>query len=113
MENYEEEIKNYIREISELNQVIKTYEDHNKKISEVEKKIRILKVKHEKEIKEIEAYYKDKITYLSKKLMQRKASNSPFMHHKDKSCKTIEDREFVKKSVNYFNFNKKFFLTLT
>lgn len=102
MENYEGEIKNYIKEISQLNQVIKTYEEHNKKIADVEKKIRILKVKHEKEIKEIEAYYKEKINYLTKKLMQAKACNSPSIRSKDKSYKTIEEKEFIKKSVIYF-----------
>lgn len=107
MENYEEEIKNYVKEINQLNQVIKTYEDHNKKISDVEKKIRILKAKHEKEIKDIEAYYKDKITYLTKKLTQRKPSNSPLIHGKDKSSKTIEDRgEFIKKSVIDYKYYK-------
>jgi len=98
LENYEEDIKNYMKEIHQLNQVIKTYEDHNKKISDIEKKMRLLKAKHEKEIKDIEAYYKDKIVYLTKKLTQKKISPS-LTHSRDKSCKTIEEKDIYKKKV--------------
>lgn len=98
LENYEEDIKNYIKEIHQLNQVIKTYENHNKKISDVEKKMRLLKAKHEKEIKDIEAYYKDKIVYLTKKLTQKRITPS-LTPSRDKSCKTIEEKEINKKRV--------------
>ena len=37
MENYEGEITNYKKEIENLNKIIKTYEDHNLKIVDLEK----------------------------------------------------------------------------
>ncbi len=99
LENCEEEIKNYKEEINQLNQVVKTYEEHNKKICDVEKKIRIIKAKHEKEIKDIEAYYKDKIVYLTKKEKQKKPYNLSYSLSREKSSNTIENKELNKKQV--------------
>lgn len=66
----EEEMKNYKNEISHLQQLVKTYEEHNLKIPELEKKLRNQRVKFEKEMKNMESFYKEKIKTFSKKLEQ-------------------------------------------
>lgn len=66
----EEDIIQFKNEISHLQQLVKTYEEHNLKIPELEKKLRSQKTKFEKEIKNIEAFYKEKIKSFNKKLSQ-------------------------------------------
>jgi hypothetical protein len=55
-------------EILNLKQIIKSYEDQALKLSDLEKKLRNQNTRHEKEMKEIEDKYKDKIKVFSKKL---------------------------------------------
>lgn len=55
-------------EIQNLKQILKSYEDQALKLSELEKKLRNQNTRHEKEMKEIEEKYKDKIKIFSKKL---------------------------------------------
>lgn len=104
MENYEGEITNYKKEIENLNKIIKTYEDHNLKIVDLEKKIRLIKVKHEKEIKEIEILYKEKINFMNKKIhLNQGKSRTP---SKTRNNNTIEDKDIGKKSVRIFSLIK-------
>ena len=42
-----------------LKQIIKSYEERNISITELERKIREKQAKHEKELKDLEAKYKD------------------------------------------------------
>ncbi len=67
-ENFDAEINNYKNEISHLNQLVKKYEEHNLKIPDLEKKIKMQKLKHEKELKDIEVYYKEKIKKYEEKI---------------------------------------------
>ncbi len=55
-------------EIQNLKHILKSYEDQAVKLSDLEKKLRNQNTRHEKEMKEIEEKYKDKIKIFSKKL---------------------------------------------
>jgi len=57
-----------------LKQIIKSYEDRNISITELERKIREKQAKHEKELKELDSKYKDKLKYLNKKLKHDESS---------------------------------------
>ncbi len=54
-----EEIENYKIEIEQLTKLLKSYEDQNLKKSELERKLRIINSKHEKEIKTVENSYRE------------------------------------------------------
>lgn len=54
--DYNENLKN---ENMNLKQIIKSYEERNISITELERKIREKQAKHEKELKDLEAKYKD------------------------------------------------------
>jgi chromosome segregation ATPase len=59
----------YLRkQIDDLNALVKTYEEHNLKIPQLEKKLRSQKASYESEIKTLELNYKEKLAYLTKKL---------------------------------------------
>ena len=64
-----------------MRKIIKTYEDHNLKIPELEKKIKIMKNNHEKEINRLNQINNDKINELIKKIEinkeKHKISNYP------------------------------------
>jgi hypothetical protein len=67
---HEEQINMHYNEINHLKQLVSTYEEHNLKIPELEKKIRIMKNEKDKEIKSIEDGYKSKINTLMKTLSE-------------------------------------------
>lgn len=67
-DSIENDFNNYKQEINHLNQLVKKYEEHNLKIPELEKKLKTQKLRHEKEIKDIESLYKEKIKKLEEKL---------------------------------------------
>ena len=67
-ERKDQEIQNLKLEILQINQILKSYEDNNLKMSELEKKLRNQNIKHEKEIKAIDDKYKDKTRLMAKKL---------------------------------------------
>lgn len=89
LHNFENEINNYKNEINahkieidknkieilQLNKLIKTYEEHNLKIPELEKKNKTIKLKHQKEIKDIEEYYKERISKCEEKLNKNLNNN--------------------------------------
>jgi len=68
-------------ELSQLKHLVKTYEEHNLKIPELEKKLRSQKTKYEKEIKTIESFYKDKIKAYSQKLNLNETENKIKSNH--------------------------------
>jgi hypothetical protein len=68
-------------ELSQLKHLVKTYEEHNLKIPELEKKLRSQKTKYEKEIKTIESFYKDKIKAYSHKLNLNETENKIKSNH--------------------------------
>lgn len=55
-------------EIDRLLKLVNVYEEHNLKIPELEKKLKLLQAKYEKDMKELESIYKQKIKSLSRKL---------------------------------------------
>lgn len=114
LKEFEATTKNQLEEINQLRTIVKTYEEHNLKIVDLEKKIRLQKVKHEKELKEIENYYKEKITSLSNKINNKynKNFNNPINNSntnksqtyslspiRDKYSSTIEEKD-KKKTPN-------------
>lgn len=87
-----------------MQKMIKTYEEHNLKIPELEKKLRNQKAKYDKDIKELESFYKEKL-----KLKEKKISNL-----EDKLKSTIletskldrsNDEELDRVNVEYFSNN--------
>jgi hypothetical protein len=74
---------------------MKTYEDHNLKIPELEKKLRCQKTKYEKEIKEIETFYKEKLKLYNKKFNQYEEKLKYSTGNTSKIEKTIEDLDRV------------------
>jgi hypothetical protein len=48
------EIESYKKEIAHLNKIITANEEHNKKLPELEKKLRSLKIKYDKDVKALE-----------------------------------------------------------
>ena len=83
-----------------MKKIIKTYEEHNLKIPELEKKIKLNKSKHEKELKDIEDYYKEKIKKQEEKL-KRNSSNSNIK----KNYATINHTNIPNHTLNNFNNN--------
>lgn len=63
------ELNELKKEIANYKQILKSYEDQNLKISELEKKLRNQNIKNEKEIKSLESSYEDKIKSLNKKII--------------------------------------------
>ncbi len=63
-----EEHQQLKNEISQLQKVVKTYEEHNLKIPELEKLVRTQKTTFEKEKQKIENFYKDKIKSYQKRI---------------------------------------------
>ena len=54
LNEHKDDLENYKKEISHLNKIISTNEEHNKKIPELEKRLRSFKLKYEKDIKALE-----------------------------------------------------------
>jgi len=54
-----EELERRVIEIDQLTKLLKSYEVQNLKKSELEKKIRSLNNKYEKDIKKVETHYKE------------------------------------------------------
>jgi len=52
------------------NQLLKSYEENNLKMTELEKKLRVQNSKHEKDLKALEEKYTEKIKMLQKKVFQ-------------------------------------------
>ena len=75
--------------------MVKTYEEHNLKIPELEKKLRSHKAKYEKEIKEIELFYKEKMKLGNKKLPEYEEKSKILSGNINKLEKTIEDVDRV------------------
>jgi hypothetical protein len=55
-------------EINNLKQVVKSYEDQNLKLAEMEKKLKNQNIKFDKQIKQIEDKYKERIKSYQDKL---------------------------------------------
>jgi hypothetical protein len=72
----EKEIKNNKIEIENLKKLVMSYEENNLKIIELENKINSNKLKYERELYEIEAYYKDKIIKQEKLLLKNNIINN-------------------------------------
>lgn len=66
----DEEIQSLKSSISNLKQILKSYEEQSLKMSDIEKKFRSQNASHEKELKIIEERYNDKIKSLTKKIAQ-------------------------------------------
>jgi predicted RNase H-like nuclease (RuvC/YqgF family) len=66
----DQEIQSLKLEILQNNQILKSYEENNLKMTELEKKLRMQNSKHEKDLKAIEEKYMDKIKSLQKKVLQ-------------------------------------------
>jgi len=66
----DQEIQSLKLEILQNNQLLKSYEENNLKMSELEKKLRMQNHKHEKDLKAVEEKYTEKIKSLQKKLLQ-------------------------------------------
>lgn len=62
------EISSLKTEIQGLKHIIKSYDEQSVKLSELEKKLKIQNLNHNKEMKEAEDKYKNKILSFSKKL---------------------------------------------
>jgi len=71
-----EEHQQLKNEIAQLQKVVKTYEDHNLKIPELEKVVRTQKTNFEKEKQSIENFYKEKIKSYQKRLEHYDMLNS-------------------------------------
>jgi chromosome segregation ATPase len=65
-----EEIMGYKKQIADLSELVRTYEEHNLKIPQLEKKLRSQKAKYEGEIKTLDDSYKEKIAHLNKKFVK-------------------------------------------
>jgi len=108
-------------ELSQLKHLVKTYEEHNLKIPELEKKLRSQKTKYEKEIKTIESFYKDKIKAYSHKLNLNETENKIKSNHntinnhsqyKTKDLQDDQDRVNVRNIFVYLFFTILFFSTI-
>jgi len=66
--NSQDLIENLKKENLNLKLLMKSYEDRSAQFKEVEEKYREKQTKYEKELVELEAKYKEKIRYLTKKL---------------------------------------------
>ncbi len=62
------EINELKKEVSNYKHILKSYEDQNLKISDLEKKLRIINIKNEKDNKSIENIYDEKIRSLNQKI---------------------------------------------
>jgi len=60
-EKKDTDIVNLKNEIHQLKQLLRSYEEQNFKMSEMEKKLRMQKAKHEKELKLMESKYNEVI----------------------------------------------------
>jgi DUF438 domain-containing protein len=74
-------MSNLKNELTQLQHLVKTYEEHNLKIPELEKKLRSQKAKYEKEIKTIETFYKEKLKAYSHKLNLNETENKMISNH--------------------------------
>jgi hypothetical protein len=82
--------------------MIKTYEEHNLKVSDVEKKIRLQKIKHDKEIKELETFYEERLSRFNRN-NSRNTNNSTtikFIPSREKVLKVIDNKEKEKSKIN-------------
>jgi hypothetical protein len=85
-----------------LQQITKTYEEHNLKIPELEKKLRSQKAKHEKEIKNIESFYKEKLKAYSQKLNQYEEVKTVSNHSTINNHSRVRDDDPDRVNVNIF-----------
>jgi hypothetical protein len=94
MDKKDIEIAQQKTEINNMKQIIKSYEDQSLKMSELEKKMKNLVAKHEKDIKTLEEKYQEKLSVFTKKILKyeeiAKTSNSYRTTKKD------EEEERVK-----------------
>ena len=94
MDKKDVEIAQQKTEINNMKQIIKSYEDQSLKMSELEKKMKNLVTKHEKDIKNLEEKYQEKLSVFTKKILKyeeiAKTSNS------FRTTKKDEEEEKVK-----------------
>jgi hypothetical protein len=83
-------------EIKNLKQILKSYEDQNLKLTEMEKKLRSANAKHEKDMKSIEEKYKEKIKQFTQKLQNFEDMSKTRFSYKPSSNEEEGDRMNVK-----------------
>jgi hypothetical protein len=124
IENFEEEKKSYLKEINNLNKIIMTNEDQSLRVSEVEKKIKVQKIIFDRKIKELENFYKERISILNKNPFRDNSNTSKISYIKDneKYNKTeyqknnkvkLNVRKFTKNLIFNISFiinNKQFYI---
>ncbi len=101
------EINELKQEVSNCKQILKSYEDQNLRLSELEKKLRNQNIKNEKEIKTLEANYMEKINSLNKKILffEEKIKSNPNSNYKSYIFKNEE----IMKCENYDSLVKLIF----
>ncbi len=93
----ESEIASLKLEIHNQKQVIKSYEDQSVKLSDLEKKMKNMNSKHEKEIRVIEEKYRDKLKGMNRKL---RYEDNPRLSNSFINVKIEEEEE---KLIVYYN----------
>lgn len=83
------------KEVSNYKQILKSYEDQNLKISELENKLRNQNLKSEKDIKNLEMNYEDKIKTLNKKInyLEEKIKTETIFHKSNSNMLTHNKAE--------------------
>ena len=98
-----EEIDNLKNENMNLKFLVKSYEERNLTITELEKKIRSQQTKFESEIKDIKSVYKEKIMHLKRKIKKIEERNE--LVQKGHRIVT-EDNKDINDRVNIMNNNR-------
>jgi hypothetical protein len=103
------ENQDLIGEIENLKYLVKSYEERNLNITDLEKKLRLQQSKHEKEIKEIEGKYKERLREMTKKIMRYeeklKISNNTTMIKENKTNEnnktelTIDNKDLIDRTM--------------
>jgi hypothetical protein len=75
---------------------VKSYEEHNLKIPELEKKLRSQKSKFETELKNIDSFYKEKIKSLTVNKKQTQVTHVSHTSHVAQNDSTSRDRDTIR-----------------
>jgi len=99
------EINELKKEVLNYKQILKSYEDQNLKISELEKKLRYQNIKNEKEIKTLESNYEQKINAFNKKVfsLEEKLKNNVNSNYKSYNFKNEDNMKSEKYDSSVLN----------
>jgi hypothetical protein len=96
---YKEEHQQLKNEIAQLQKVVRTYEEHNLKIPELEKVVRAQKTTFEKEKLKLKNHYEEQIKTYQKRLEHYDILNS----YKSESSTRLFDDDLDRVNVSYSN----------